>query len=362
MRTVLPPYITREAILLRLPDIFPEGTPNRTYCIRELAASTVFAALYIGAVEGNEQCLGPMHVYRMTDAQAAKSSEDDRRSYPTLLRKRKYQGTGKRWYADNTREPIRDETIREGYLEVGAMSEKPGIPTTSGVPRYQLKKEFAALFDPNLYADELLAATEAFHASHLSKSSLSRIAILRQGAAAPTGKLLVKFPNSETRWLAAGPSSVISKGVIEEFTSRFFDQPVVLWLSESGNKVVHRDDAIASSIGLSIAADKNLPDLILADLGPVDPLLVFVEVVATDGAVTARRKDAILKVTQAAGFSSKQIAFVTAYQDRQSSGFKKTVSNLAWDSFAWFMSEPDNIMVMRDGALRAARLSELLRE
>ncbi|WP_256378598.1 BsuBI/PstI family type II restriction endonuclease [Nordella sp. HKS 07] len=64
---------------------------------------------------------------------------------------------------------------------------------------------------------------------------------------------------------------------------------VVLWLSESGNKVVIRGDAIASATGLRIEADKNLPDLILADLGDKEPLILFVEVVATDGAITDRR-------------------------------------------------------------------------
>jgi hypothetical protein len=62
----LPPYVTRELVAERLPLIFPEGTPNRIYCVRELSASTVFAALYIGAVEGSGVFLGPVHVYRMT--------------------------------------------------------------------------------------------------------------------------------------------------------------------------------------------------------------------------------------------------------------------------------------------------------
>lgn len=66
---MLPPYVPRELVAERLPLIFPEGTPNRVYCTRELAASTVFAMLYIGAIEHSEVRLGPVHVYRMTDLQ-----------------------------------------------------------------------------------------------------------------------------------------------------------------------------------------------------------------------------------------------------------------------------------------------------
>ena len=64
-------------------------------------------------------------------------------------------------------------------------------------------------------------------------------------------------------------------------------------------------------------------------------------------------------VTDEAGFERSDIAFLTAYQDRQSSGFKKTMSGLAWGSFAWFASEPDKIVILWDGAVSSARLSEL---
>ncbi len=39
----LPPYAPRELVAERLPFIFPRGTPNRTHCVNEVAASTVFA-------------------------------------------------------------------------------------------------------------------------------------------------------------------------------------------------------------------------------------------------------------------------------------------------------------------------------
>lgn len=38
----------------RLGAIFPQGTPNRNYVTREIAAKTVFVFLYIGAIDGAE--------------------------------------------------------------------------------------------------------------------------------------------------------------------------------------------------------------------------------------------------------------------------------------------------------------------
>ena len=66
----LPPLLAVPDVRERLSAIFPDGTPNRNYVTREIAAKTVFVMLYIGAVEGAERWLRPDQVTRMTDAQA----------------------------------------------------------------------------------------------------------------------------------------------------------------------------------------------------------------------------------------------------------------------------------------------------
>jgi hypothetical protein len=342
----------------RLPVIFPEGIENRGYCTRHLAASTVFAAIYIGAVEGYGGVLGPVHVYRMTTEQAAMSSDAARFEYAATIRAKR-PVAGARWYADNTREPIRDETLRDGLVAVGAVMRREDLPTTSGAPRYTLEGDFAALFDPSLDGEAFASAVAAYRAKHLSPAALARVSIMLAGATASTSAVPVTFPNGLTRNLAPGPSSVISKAVVEVFAPRFLEHPAVLWLSESGNKVVVQDDKLAAKLGLEIEADKNLPDLILADVGGDHPLFIFVEVVATDGAMHARRKKAIYALTDAAGFPREHVAFLTAYSDRESPGYRKTVSHLAWGTFAWFVAEPGQLVVMRDGASRPATLRSL---
>jgi hypothetical protein len=356
----LPAYIDRTTIHQRLQLIFPSGIANRTYCTRELAASTIFTALYIGAVEGSGTYLAPKHVYRMTAEQAQEKSTAARQGYIATTIKPGFHVPGKRWYADNTREPIRDETLREGLVAIGAVLADEKVPTTSGKGRYVLKTSFAALFNPTLKDQALIDAIEIWQKTDLSKSALARVSILRSGAAGYASGVLVTFPSKETRNLSPGPSSIIARAVIEEFASRFLIVPAVLWLSESGNKVVARDDKLAAKIGLKIEADKNLPDIILADLGPADPLLVFVEVVATDGPITPRRQTALYALTDAADFPRPQVAFLTAYADRAAAAFKKTVAELAWQSFAWFVSEPECLVQLRDGTTRADKLDALI--
>src|SRR5690606_12969418 len=147
----------------------------------------------IGAVEGTGRYLGPVHVYRMSDLQAAKSEDDERIGYGAAVLRRRSTIEGRRWYADNTREPIRDETLRDGLVAVGAFIRREDLPTSSGAPRSALTRPFAALFDPELAGEALDTAMASFQSSHLNKGALARIAIVRAGASASPDGVQVRF-------------------------------------------------------------------------------------------------------------------------------------------------------------------------
>ena len=304
--TTLPPILPVSDISQRLQLIFPDGTASRNYVTREISAKTIFVMLYVGAIEPNLRWIRPDQVTRMTDAQAVKMGDGDREAWLVESMRPAAGNIDGRWYAANTREPIRDETLRDGLIRTGAVTERADLPTSSPRPRYSLTENFAALFDPALTGGDLTISVGGWQESNLSASALARIAILRSGAVAGGTEVLVTLPNGQVRSMAPGPSSVISKAVVEEFAPRFLERPGLLWLSESGNKVVAQDNELAQAIGLTIDPDRNLPDMILADLGPVDPLLVFLEVVATDGPVTEARRAALLLLTTEAGFSEDQ--------------------------------------------------------
>jgi hypothetical protein len=356
----LPNLLLRKEILKRLRLIFPEGTPHRAYCIRELSASTLFVMLYIGATEGSDVYLSPKHVYKMTGKQAKQVDEESRKKYAeeVLIPGREIRGD--RWYADNTRESIRDETLREGFMQVGAVISKKDVATTSSKGRYLLKKQFAELFNPDLSNEELKLLIVEWQKNNLSTGALARIALLKGAGLDNEEGVLVQFPNKETRKLSAGLSSVLSKAVIEEFATKFFEKPVVLWLSESGNKVVARDDQLAKKIGIEIDASVDLPDIILVDLNSSTILIVFVEIVATDGAITNRRKEALYKITDAAGFKRSEVMFVTVFQDKNSQAFKKAFENVTSNSLIWFSSEPNNVFILKEGAIKLSKLKTIL--
>lgn len=356
----LPALASLETITERLFLVFPPGTPRGQFVRRAETAKTIFVMFYVGAVEDYGHWLRPNQVTRMTDLQSRQGDPESRLAWVQQSLSSARDEIPGRWYKDNTREPTRDEVIRQGLLALGAVIVRPGLPTTSPEPRYALARDFAALFmvDPA----ETASRIEPWRRQHLSAAGLARVALVRR-AVAPVPEedtTLVTFPSGETRRLAPGLSSQIIKAVIEEFALRYLEKPAVVLLSESQQKVVARDEGLARELGLSISPDRLLPDAILVDLGPPEPLLVFVEVVATDGAITEERKRALTALCTSAGYEVESIAFVTAFLDRDVSPFRKLFPEIAWGAFVWFRSEPDHVVLLSSADGRPLPLSRLL--
>ena len=256
------------------------------------------------------------------------------------------QGVAGRWYGENSREPIRDETLRS-MVDLGVVVTRAGLPTTSPRPRYALQRDFADLFDPHLGGEQLDAAIAAWRRRHLSVAALARLALRGQAASSGEDAPLVRLPTGETRRLAPGPSNWLAKAVVEVFAPRFLEDPAVVIVSESARKLVVRDDELCRALGIDLDVRATLPDLVLADVGLRQPLLVFVECVHSDGPVTARRREELEVLATKAGWSPSDCAYLTVFRDRVDSPFRSMAASLAWGSFVWFVSEPDGLVVLR---------------
>jgi len=332
------PLPTIAEIWKRLQIIFPEGISNRAFLTREMTAKTIFVMLYIDAIEDNDIWLTPKHVVRMTQEQSYKQEEEERQKFQKDCLKDGFELPGTKWYQENSREPIRDECIVKGLYPKGCVTIRPNLPPTSSKPRYALYKHFARLFV--ITDHEFEKEVEAWKKEHLSKTELKRIQIIQERHS-PQDTILITLPSGESRRMESGPSSRIAKSVVEEFAPRFLNEPSVLWVSQSRKKSVVQDQELMQRLGLPIDQKSLLPDMILADLSANNHLLIFVEVVATDGPIDEQRKELLLELAKPAGYSEQQIVFVTAFEDRGSAPLRKTFTELAKDSIVWCRSEPD---------------------
>jgi hypothetical protein len=144
--------------------------------------------------------------------------------------------------------------------------------------------------------------------------------------------------------------------VVEVFAPTFLNDPRVAWISDSAAKRPFHDASLEGALKIRLDASSLLPDVVLVDLEPdarpQGVLLVFVEVVASDGPVTAQRRRALLDWIAASPrrYGPDDAAFVTAYADRGADAVRRTLYSLAWDSFAWFASEPHRLVQFHGGA------------
>ena len=331
------PLPTISEIKRRLQIIFSDSISDRNYVTNEVAAKTVFVMLYIDAIEGGNILLAPKHVYRMSTDMSNCQEDNERRAYYEKSKKKGYRPVGKAWYEDNTRESIRDDTIRDGFIQKGVVIKDHSVPTTSNKGRYTLKRSFAKLFIAR--KDDFEKESRNWIEHNLNASELAKIKII-ESRQTKEASINVLLPNGTNRILSAGPSSIITKAVIEDFTALHLVKPEVLWISESSKKVIFEDDELMKDIGLVIDKQKLLPDIVLADLGKTPLQIIFIEVVATDGPITESRKKELYSITDKAGFPRASIVFISAYEQRGSTIFKKRFSAIAVDSLIWCTSEP----------------------
>lgn len=354
---------TVEEIRRRLALIIPGAQDPHGFGRRELAAKTVFVMLYGFAVEGFNYWIRPTAVTDMTDIQASRQEPNTRRKWLASVQgKTRPRSIEERWYSENTRESIRDETLRS-FVELGVVVERAGLPTTSPKPRYALSQDFTSLLSPGLSGESLRSAIEDWQERHLSSAALARLILLRKGAAASGERVLIALPNGEKRRLAPGPSSELTRAAIEQFAPRFLGIPAVVMISESAQKLGYQDEEVSKAIGFEIDVSKALPDAVLADLDADPPLIVFIECVVTDGPVNERRKRELEEIAAAGGFRQTDCAFVTVFHDRERSPYRGMATSLAWGTFAWFETEPDHIVFLRSGGEeRMTSLHRLLRK
>jgi hypothetical protein len=235
--------------------------------------------------------------------------------------------------------------MRNQLLRLGIMHKLPGAATTASTPINYLSADFATLFNPDLHGDGLERLINDWRLKHLDQATMQRMALKAQGIHAKDGDILIDMPDGTRIRISGGPSSNIVKGLIEDFATRHLNKPAVLWLSASDKKTYPQFVELAESVGLKFNPSKELPDLIFADM--IDPVsFLFCEVVATDGAVTKPRKEALLELVKASNIPEQSVKFLSAFEDRESQAFRKNFSQLDVDTLVWFRTEPNLLVVL----------------
>jgi hypothetical protein len=346
----LPDLLSVLEIQQRLQQIFPESFPDRNILIGVMAARAVFVFLYGGSIEGAARYLRPSHIYLFTKEQATKVSESDRQAWLSMANSSGFRPTGTRWYADTSREPIRDDLMRNQLLRLGIMQKLPGAATTSSKAINYLTRSFADLFDPALEGRALQNTIDSWRGNNLDQATLQRMALKAQGVHAKDGDLLIDLSDGSRIRISAGPSSQIAKDLVEQFAKRHLANPILLWLSASDKKAYPQFVELSKTVGLKFNLGEELPDMILADMKtPVR--FIFCEIVATDGPMSESRRQALMTIVKESKIPIENVEFLSAFEDREAPAFRKNFSQLALNSLVWFRTEPDLLVLLTTASL-----------
>ena len=345
------PLISPAEAKRRLGMIFPSQSFDSTLSNR-LAGHAVAAMLYADAVADIDPpfWVRPSTVlWQQTEVLTGRTSDDDRIAWRSAAAKTKKAvatllgGWGlllKEEYADTSREPLRDETWRKQH-EFGAVRKRAGKPTSYPGPIWALEPHFADLFDPALEGDALTDAIDGWIRDHMHAGARLKA---QQARAATTNAYAVDvtLPTGIVRKLEPGPSSMIIKGVVEEWAPRRLGTPVVLTISEPGAKLLITDQLLLTQLGITIDIATILPDALIADVGTDTVEFWVVEAVASDGPITEARKARLLEWAKQQHIDPASVRFLTAFASRGAGPARRHLMDLAVGTFAWYADEPDN--------------------
>ncbi|MFG1637446.1 BsuBI/PstI family type II restriction endonuclease [Pseudonocardia alni] len=339
----------------RLGLLFPRAAFDNSMSNR-LAATGLRAMIYVNAIVDDDEddlsddltWLRPSMALWLDDSALDKTDGESRRAWWNAARVNKttviklYEEWGATFdppYADGTREGLRDETFPRWLLE-GALRERPGISGTSSHGRWALNSSFADLFDPRMDEETAAEAIRRWRDEHMSPGGRLK-AVMASKRADKKYEVVVQLPgDAGTRRLSPGESSVIIKGLIEDWAPTRLHDPVVLTISEPKSKLYMADANMIASLGIRIDVRDLLPDALIADMTPSGVKFWVIEVVATDGVIGEFRKRALLDWAAAYNIPNQDCYFLTAFGSRNSGPAKKRLKDLAGGTYAWFVDEP----------------------
>ncbi|MCA0294741.1 MAG: restriction endonuclease [Actinobacteria bacterium] len=245
-------------------------------------------------------------------------------------------------YRDTSRETLRDETFKR-WNELGALRRLSGVPTASSKPTWALEPHFADLFDPDLVDDALDVAVDTWIRSYMEPGQRLK-ALQARDLDKASQAVQVSLPDGTSRNLEPGLSSLIIKNVVEVWAPKALAQPVVLTISEPGQKLFVGDQRTLTAIGLKLDVNNILPDALIADVGVTPVQFWVIEAVASDGPITDSRRQALLDWAERQGIEPGNCRFLTAFESRGASPAKRRLKDLGTGTFAWFTDEPEHAL------------------
>lgn len=227
-------------------------------------------------------------------------------------------------YKENTRESIRKIAMHN--FRNAALIEDNGKATNSPAYRYRITDEFLEvvkhLGTDLTYLDRFIATHESLIQQYASKKTVQRMP--------------VKI-NGQDFTFSPGRHNQLQKAIIEEFAPRFAPNSECLYVGDSDNRDMYKNEDKLKELGFSITLHDKMPDVVL--YREEKDWIYFIEAVDSVGPMNPKR---ILEISNMTKNVKSGMIFVTAFLDRDV--FKKFVNDLAWETEVWIADNADHMI------------------
>lgn len=229
-------------------------------------------------------------------------------------------------YAENSRETFRKQAMHR--FRNAAFIEDNGKATNSPNYRYRLTDEMLLLvktFQSNQWEEQK---------NNFLKSHQNLIDLYSSKKA--VRKMPVKI-NGDDFTFSPGKHNQLQKLIIEEFAPRFAENSECLYVGDTIQKDLVKNEEKLRELGFEITLHDKMPDVVL--YSEDKNWIYFIESVTSVGAMEPKRIKEIEEMTE--NVSAGKI-YVTAFLDFKT--FKKFSETLAWETEVWIADMPDHMI------------------
>lgn len=229
-------------------------------------------------------------------------------------------------YAENSRETIRKQAIH--HFRNAAFIEDNGAPTNSPNYRYRLTEEMLSLLK-SFQTMYWSSTKHSFLENHNSLINFYRSIKLME-------KMPVKINGNELTF-SPGKHNELQKLIIEEFAPRFAENATCLYVGDTIQKDLVKNETMLNKLGFKMTLHDKLPDVIL--YVEDKNWLYFIEAVTSVGPMSPKRIKELESMTS--DVTAGKI-YVTAFLDFKT--FKSFSEALAWETEVWIADLPDHMI------------------
>lgn len=229
-------------------------------------------------------------------------------------------------YAENSRETIRKQAIH--HFRNAAFIEDNGAPTNSPNYKYRLTEEMLSLLK-SFQTMHWSSTKHSFLENHNSLINFYRSIKLME-------KMPVKINGNELTF-SPGKHNELQKLIIEEFAPRFAENAICLYVGDTIQKDLVKNETMLSKLGFKMTLHDKLPDVIL--YVEDKNWLYFIEAVTSVGPMSPKRIKELEYMTSDVAAGK---IYVTAFIDFKT--FKSFSEALAWETEVWIADLPDHMI------------------